>query len=180
MEKRVVYRIYCNEFYNENEELTVQFICGTAFLKKHESEKDIDIYGCSFNAKEKRLLKIGKYVEFKNNVSEEELELPINIAVKKAECIKLNKEEQKDFYGTMADAGGLRLFLQIFLIAGGLFGIGMALTCLIICVVIGTIFGLFSYIPEMLKEIPWGLILAIVWIGFGGAMAIIELLVKRK
>ena len=84
MEKRVVYRIYCNEFYNENEELTVQFICGTVFLKKHESEKDIDIYGCSFNANGKRLLKIGKYVEFKNNVSEEELELPINIAVKKA------------------------------------------------------------------------------------------------
>lgn len=79
-----------------------------------------------------------------------------------------------------SDVGGLRLFLQIFLIAGGLFGIGMALTCLIICVVIGTVFGLFSYIPEMLKEIPWGLILAIGWIGFGGAMAIVELLVKRK
>ena len=41
-------------------------------------------------------------------------------------------------------------------------------------------FGLFADIPEMLKTMPWGLLLAIGWIGFGGAMGIVEVLAHRK
>ena len=72
------------------------------------------------------------------------------------------------------------MFCWIFLIAGGMFGIAMTLIMMLLCIIVTATFGLFSDIPEMLREIPWVLLLAIGWIGFGGAMGIVEVLVKRK
>ena len=40
--------------------------------------------------------------------------------------------------------------------------------------------AVYDGIPEMLKTMPWGLLLAIGWIGFGGAMGIVEVLAHRK
>ena len=75
---------------------------------------------------------------------------------------------------------GWGMFLQMFLIGGGMFGIAMTLIAMLLCIITTAAFGFFSDIPKMLAEMPWGLFLAIAWIGFGGAMGIIEVLAHRK
>ncbi len=72
------------------------------------------------------------------------------------------------------------MFWWIFLIGGGMFGIAMTLIMMLFCIISTAAFGWFADIPEMLKEMPWGLPLAIGWIGFGGAMGIVEVLAHRK
>lgn len=179
MERRVEYHIHCYESFEENGYLTIQFLCGTALLKKDEPKTDV--YDCLFNAKGRRLFHtIHHYIpiQTEENAEEDNLELSVAIAVKKAECIKLNKEEQKEYYGKVLP--GWKMFISFFLIAGGMFGIAMTLAMMIICILITSAFGLFSHIPEMLAEMPWGAMFAICWIGFGGAMGIIETLARRK
>ena len=179
MEKRVQYHIHCFEALEENDSLTIQFLCGTAFLKK--SEEETDIYDCLFNAKGRRLFHTVHHdipLRTEKNAEADDLETAVTIAIKKAGCIKLNKTEQKQFYGRMLPGWGI--FWWIFLIAGGMFGIAMTLIAMLLCIMTTAAFGLFSDIPEMLKTMPWGLLLAIGWIGFGGAMGIIEVLASRK
>ena len=181
MEKKAQYYIHCSESFEENDYLTIQFICGTAFLKKDEEEKEIDIYHCLFNAKGRRLFHIVQHyipLQDEENTKADDLETSVTIAVKKAECIKLTKAEQKEYYGKMIPGWGL--FWWVFLIGGGMFGIAMTLIMMLLCIITTAVFGLFADIPEMLKTMPWGLLLAIGWIGFGGAMGIIEVLVHRK
>ena len=181
MEKRVQYHIHCYESFEENDYLTIQFLCGTALLKKGEAEMDVDIYDCLFDAKGRRLFHtVHHYVPLQTGKDAEadNLEISVTIAVKKAECIKLTKAEQKEYYGKLIPGWGM--FWQIFLIAGGMFGIAMTLIMMLICIIITAAFGLFADIPEMLKTMPWGLLLAIGWIGFGGAMGIVEVLAHRK
>ena len=72
------------------------------------------------------------------------------------------------------------MFCWVFLIGGGMFGIAMTLIAMLLCIITTAAFGLFADIPEMLKTMPWGLLLAIGWIGFGGAMGIVEVLAHRK
>ena len=55
-----------------------------------------------------------------------------------------------------------------------------SLAMMIICIITTAAFGLFADIPEMLKIMPWGLLLAFGWIGFGVPMGIVEVLAHRK
>lgn len=179
MEKRAQYHIHCYESFEENDYLTIQFLCGTAFLKKGEQETDI--YDCLFNAKGRRLFHtVHHYIplQTEEDAEADNLETSVTIAVKKAECVKLNKSEQKEFYGKMIPGWGM--FWWIFLIAGGMFGVAMTLIMMLFCVIATAAFGLLADIPEMLKTMPWGLLLAVGWIGFGGAMGIVEVLAHRK
>ncbi len=179
MEKRVQYHIHCYESFEENDYLTIQFLCGTALLKKGEETEDV--YGCLFNAKGRRLFHtVHHYIPLQNceNAEQDDLKTSVNIAVKKAECTKLNKKEQKEYYGKMVPGWGT--FWWIFFVAGGIFGITMTLISMIMCILATIAFGLFSDIPEMLSIMPWGLLLVIGWIGFGGAMGIVEVLARRK
>jgi hypothetical protein len=181
MEKRAQYHIHCCESFEENDYLTIQFLCGTAFFKKSEAGMDVDIYDCLFNAKGRRLFHtMHHYIPLKTEEDNEadNLETSISIAVKKAECIKLTKAEQKEYYGKMIT--GWEMFWWVFLIGGGMFSITMTLIMMLLCIITTAAFGLFADIPEMLKTVPWGLLLAIGWIGFGGAMGIIEVLARRK
>lgn len=178
-EKHAQYFVHCSESFDENAYLTVQFLCGTAFLKKEENETDI--YGCLFRAGGQRLFHTVHGVIPLQNAEEtawEDLEISLDIAVKKAECQKLSKAEKKQYYGNTIP--GFGMFLRIFLVAGGMFGVAMTLIALLLCVLATAAFGRFSDIPEMLKAIPWGLLLAIGWIGYGGAMGIAEVLAGRK
>ena len=178
-EKHAQYFVHCSEYFDENAYLTVQFLCGTALLKK--GEKGTDIYGCLFRAGGRRLFHTVHGVIPLQNAEEtawEDLEISLDIAVKKAECQKLSKAEKKQYYGNTIP--GFGMFLRIFLVAGGMFGVAMTLIALLLCVLATAAFGRFSDIPEMLKAIPWGLLLAIGWIGFGGAMGIAEVLAGRK
>lgn len=179
MEKRVQYHIHCYESFEENDYLTIQFLCGAAFLKKDEQETDI--YDCLFNAKGRRLFHAVYHdipLQPEEDVEPDNLETSVTIAVKKAECIKLTKAEQKEYYGKLVTGWGT--FWWVFLIGGGMFGISMTLIAMLLCIITTAAFGLFADIPEMLKTMPWGLLLAIGWIGFGGAMGIVEVLAHRK
>lgn len=179
MEKRAQYHVHCYESFEENDYLTIQFLCGAAFLKKDEQETDI--YDCLFNAKGRRLFHtVHHYIPLQpeEDAEPDNLETSVTIAVKKAECIKLTKEEQKEYYGKLIPGWGM--FWWVFLIGGGMFGIAMTLIALLLCIITTAAFGLFADIPEMLKTMPWGLLLAIGWIGFGGAMGIVEVLAHRK
>ena len=72
------------------------------------------------------------------------------------------------------------MFWWVFLIGGGMFGIAMTLIMMLLCIITTAAFGLVADIPEMLKIMPWGLLLTIGWIGFGGAMGIVEVLAHRQ
>ena len=148
-------------------------------MKKDEQETDI--YDCLFNAKGRRLFHtVHHYIPLQpeEDVEPDNLETSVTIAVKKAECIKLTKAEQKEYYGKLVPGWGM--FWWVFLIGGGMFGIAMTLIMMLLCIITTAAFGLFADIPEMLKTMPWGLLLAIGWIGFGGAMGIVEVLAHRK
>ena len=179
MARRVQYHIHCTENYEEEDYLTIQFLCGTAFLKK--DEKETDIYDCLFNAKGRRLFHlVHHYVPLpgNENAKPDDLGLSIRFAVKRAECIKLSKAEQKAFY--RKSLPGWDLFWQIFLFMGGFFGISMTLGMLLIWILASIIDGTGSTLLEILQDFPWLLIMSFCWIGFGGAMGIIEVLAHRK
>lgn len=178
MEKQVKYYIHCCESLEEYDWLTIQFLCGTAFLKKEDSE---DIYSCTFNAKGGRLCNtVHHYIPINETEDTKpgDLDMSINIAVKKAECLKLNKDEEKEFYGVYVP--GWKIFFWEFIICGGLFATIMTLSMLVFSIFITVVFGLFNKIPEMLTVIPWGWLFAFAWVGFGGAMGLIEVLSQRK
>lgn len=179
MENRAQYHVHCYESFEEDNNLTITFLCGAAFLKKDEEETDI--YDCIFNAKGRRLFHtVHNYIPLQaGEVTEaDNLETSVSIAVKKAECLKLTKEEQKEYYGNTIP--GWRLFFWIFLIGGGMFGIAMTLIGMLLCVMAMIVFGEFSEIPGLFTEIPWGLCLAICWVFYGVSMGIIEVLALRK
>lgn len=179
MEKRVQYHIHCTESFNDFGKFFVQFLCGTAFLNK--DEKQTDIYDCLFNANGRRLFRVedSPTMQHESEGSEpSSLEVFVAIAAKRAECIKLNKSERTAVYGP--PILGWRIFLRIFLLGGGLFGVGMVMFGLLLCVLLPVIFGSVSVIPELLRDIPWLQILAMGWVGFGGAMGIVEVLAHRK
>ncbi len=178
-ENRMQSIIHCYEYFNENDGVTIQFLCGTAFLKKQESADDL--YGCLFNANGRRLFHaVHHYVPLAPDTDEQpnDLTTSVNIAVKKAECTKLNKQEREQYFGT--PSSDFEIFCWVFLIMGGFFSIAMNICMAIICVLITALFGVASEIPDMLCAMPWGWMLAIGWIGFGGGMGITNILARRK
>lgn len=168
-EKHVVYHIHCAEEWNGGA-LSVQFLCGTAFLK--DGEKADDIYACIFNSKGRRVF---QSVWFESG---EMVEKSAEIAVKKVELSRLTKEERKWYYGEDWPVFGI--FWSVFLIMGGLFGVLMTLGMMLIAVLMTIIFGQVHAIPAMFVEIPWWLLFLIAWVGFGGAMGIVTVWSKRK
>ncbi|MBP3605639.1 MAG: DUF3878 family protein [Clostridia bacterium] len=180
-EKHARYRIRCYESYDE-ETLSVQLLCGTAFLKKSEANGAVDLHDCLFNAKGHRLFHAFYYhrplCETEDDAELVDLETAVGIAVKRTECQGLTKEERRATAGTRHSS--LALFFLVFLIMGGLFGVMMTFCMMLICVLATAAFGLFASIPEMLQAIPWWWILAIAWGGFGGAMGVLEVLAQRK
>ncbi len=164
MEKNVEYIVQCNEFLMADDSLAVEFISETALLKKNETITDI--YSCAFNKKGRRLLKT--HTCFYDQLSL--IEQYVTIAVKRAECKKLNQSERK-LLGTIFD---WKDFVFCYLFCGGLFATLMTLAMLIIsCLMTIVILGI-SYVPEMLREMPWLFVFLFCFVGFGGGMAITE------
>ena len=178
-EKNVMYYIHCTEEYF-NEHLMIQFLCGTELLKKNEAPGDI--YSCIFNAKGRRLFKTVSYdSEYINPFGEHEaddLEQRVQIAVKRAELIKLTKEEKKEIVGP--DIYYWLLFLFVFVVMGGLFGIFMTAGLMLVGVIACLIFGQAQAIPSMFTEIPWMALFLLAWGLFGAVMGVITVLGERK
>ncbi|MCH5303294.1 MAG: DUF3878 family protein [Ruminococcus sp.] len=177
--KNVVYHIHCIEEYF-NEYFTIQFLCGTELLKKNENAGDI--YSCLFNAEGRRLFQTISYesdrVNFDGERETDDLEQRVQIAVKKAELIKLTKKEREEIMGY--DFTYWKLFLLVFIGMGGLFGIFMTIGLILIGIVLCLIFAMPQKIPSMFLEIPWWSLFLLAWVLFGGAMGVITVLAKRK
>lgn len=169
-EKNVTFIVHCQE-HMDGDVLNIQFLCGTALLKRNEAIEDI--YSCTFGKNGRRLFKLFSW-------SPESAGTPAQyaaIAAKRAECTKLSKDERK-----MLDCGmsfwSYFFFTCIF--AGGLFATLMtAAAFLILCLVTAIEVGL-GGIPEMLREMPWLFIFIFCFFGFGVSMAIIDTKAKMK
>lgn len=169
-EKNVEHIIECNEIIN-CDKLNIQFICGTALLKKGETVDDI--YSCCFNKKGRRLFKIFSWNSEDTNV----LEQFIAIAAKKAECIKLDiKEKELLGYGTVS----WQYFVSMFIFAGGLFAVFMTVASFLILCLVTIILDGFGSILDMIKQMPWWLFFVISFVGFGAPMAIVDMKAKTK
>lgn len=179
LEKRVEYRIHCFESLDEAGYLEVQFLSGTAMLKK--DEKINDIYSCLFNAKGKRLYHLmHHYVPLSEDLDRksDDLETSVAIAVKKAECQKLTKAEKKEYYGNTMP--GIGMFMSYLIFVGGLFSIFLNLGLMLMAVIMFVITGEYSEIPSVFTDIPWGWFLLFAAVGFGVPMGLIEVFAKRK
>lgn len=178
-EKNVEYHIHCTEYYF-NEILTVEFLCGTALLRKGENVDDI--HSCTFNAKGRRLAHKVTYesatIDDYGEVVQNEVEPIVRIAVKKAELLKLTKEERKVY--TNIDMPAWTLLLLGFLFMGFFFAVFTTLGMMAICSLITAILVGPSEIPEMLAEMPWCQMFVFCFVGFGGAMTVLEIIAKRK
>jgi len=170
-EKNVRYIIQCIEDSTFGR-LQIQFLCGTALLKKDEEISDI--YSCCFNAKGRRLFKDVYY----QSEESESLEQIVTIAAKKAECVRLNKEEKQIFYGK--SVFGWRQFLTKLIFTGGLFATAMLVAMVLFCSIFTAVTVGTDEVRAVLQQMPFGALFALAFIGFGGAMAIIDLIVKTK
>ncbi len=170
-EKNVVRRIHCVESYADDKRINVEFLCGSAFLKKNEKPEDTDINYCMFDSKGRTLFTILRYDD-----TETTLEEAAEIAVKRAEQKKLTKQERKAV--AKFDVPPLFTFLVWFLLGGGIFSILFTLFIFIITLVTALVAG--EPVGEMLKDIPWLFVIGATWIGFGGAMGIITALGERN
>ncbi len=177
-EKNVEYHIHCEEYYF-NEILTIEFLCGTALLRNGENVEDI--HSCTFNAKGRRIAHKVTYesttIDDYGDVVPQKIEPIVQIAVKKAELLKLTKEERELY--TNIDMPAWTLLLG-FLFMGLLFAVFMTLGMMLFCSLVTVILLGPKEIPEMLSEMPWWQMFVFAFVGFGGAMTILEIIAKRK
>jgi hypothetical protein len=96
--------------------------------------------------------------------------------MKKAESIRLTKEEKNLFYGSENTA--LDIFLWNLIVVGGIFGVVMTLV-LIMTAAISISFEV-GFSMDLLLVFPWIIIFIISWLLFGTLMGIVEVFVHRK
>ncbi len=175
-EKNVEYHIYCNEEYY-SEQFTIRLLCGTAMLRKNTNI--YDVFSCFFNADGKRFINEITYETcFNEYALSHNLENIVRIAVKKAELTKLTKEERKIYDNQKIVSIPMILFGALFM--GLLFGILMTLGMILVCAIITLFFeGPQETIP-MIMEMPWLCVFIFCFVGFGGAMSIVNFLAERK
>lgn len=179
MEKNVQYHIHCIENYYDDQ-LTVQFLYGTAFSRKNNAVKDT--FSCTFNAKGKRFYGgvLADICFDKENGRDvyDKISQKIRMAVKKTEFIKLTKEERNSYDG--AELISVPLLLLGGLFMGLFFGIFMTLGLMLITVVLTVLFSSPQEIPEILKEMPWLPLFIFSCVGFAVPMTIVEFIAQRK
>lgn len=96
-EKKVVCHIHCVEEFFGVRFMMVGFWCGIEFLT--DNEKPGDIFSCLFNTKGRRFFKVicyeTEYISEENKILSDDLDTYVQIAAKKAELLKLSKDEKK-------------------------------------------------------------------------------------
>lgn len=180
--KNAVYHIHCTEEYY-NEHLSIEFMCGTEILRKNETAGDI--YSCMFDAKGRRFFKTvsyeSDYINPDGECETQNLEQRVQIAVKRAEFIKLTKEEREEVCDTLPRWQIFLLMTLAFGVIGGLlFSIIMIIGFMLMGVLLCLIFAMPQAIPSMFLEIPWlKLFLLAFGLSFVG-MGILEVISLRK
>lgn len=168
-EKRAVFRIRCQESVYF-EELCLDFLCGTELLRP--GQEPGDIHRCRFDSKGRTILR----TVYHSNMEEGALEQKLTIAMKKAELRKLDKAERK----LDGDVNLLGLSLAILIFGGGFYALFMLAGMAVVTTAIIWLLEDWATAMETLKELPWGQVAAIAWLGFGGCMALVEAWAKRN
>ena len=164
------YIVQCRELLF-SDMLHIQFICGTAFPKIGETITDI--YSCCFNKKGRRIFK----KLFWDAAEMDTLAQFVTIATKRAECTKLSKLET-ELLGNVAIPW--QYYLTIFIFMGGLFAILFTVAMFLFFCLLTAILDGVGAMLEMISDIPWWLLFAMSFVGFGGAMTIVDVKAKTK
>ena len=181
--KNVAYHIHCAEdFYNGH--LSIDFLCGTEILRKDETAGDI--YSCMFDAKGRRFFKTVLYEsDSVNPDADEEYETQdlgqrVQIAVKKAELIKLTKEERKEIYDDLPSWQSFLISIVCTVVLGLLCSIAVTIGFMLIGIVLCLIFVVPQEIPSMFSEIPWLKFFLLSWGIAAVGIEILALIEMRK
>ncbi len=176
--KRHAFYLYFGERYIDD--LTrIKCFCGTRELKENE---DIgDIYSCMFRDKTKRVCaELSSDLFDENNEIRQDIDNYVKIAIKKAQQEKLTKEEKKAVFTN----DGVSVSLPEALITGLLTAIIALIIAIPLFILIG---GLISFIlfgadgvKDMLHEIPWFKMSAIIFGAVWVIMTVYMLLPFRK
>lgn len=176
-EKRVAHHIHCTEMWF-NDHIAIEFLCGTQRLKK--GEEPTDIWTCLFNANGRRFFNSviyeSEYTDESGEVLSDDLGGRIAIAVKKAELKPLTKSERKE----VGEFPGWIIFLLVFILMGGLFGLFMTVGFMALTPLLLWLFGEGDSIGELFMMAPWLDMFFMSWLLFGGVMGVITVLAKRK
>ena len=100
------------------------------------------------------------------------LKAGVDVAVKKAECQRLTKQEKSFCRGSRSS--GLAVFLGTFLIAGGICAVFMTLAMLLVCTAVTVFIHGCAAVPDMLAYMPWWFIFVLAWVLFGGILGLLE------
>lgn len=175
--KKSEYRIKCVE-YTCVEGVTVEFICTSHFSGKKDDVTITDVYSNTFNSKGKSFFRVMPATFSEDEEMALLMEAPsvkefAEVAVKKAELIKLDKNERKNFY-FQTEVHTSPLFIIIcFLFSGVLFGLLLTIGLMLIsCLLTLIVSGSFIAVGEMILEIPWWQYFLFAAVAFGGMMAI--------
>ena len=176
-EKRAAHHIHCTELWF-NDHIAIEFLCGTQRLKK--GEEPTDIWTCLFNANGRRFFNSviyeSEYTDESGEVLSDDLGGRIAIAVKKAELKPLTKSERKE----VGKIPGWIIFLLVFILMGGLFGLFMTVGFMALTPLLLWLFGEGDSIGELFMMAPWLDMFFMSWLLFGGVMGVITVLAKRK
>lgn len=121
----------------------VTFLCGTELLR--EGEQSLGLDACCFRDRARRFRRTVQW--FDDGL--DDLERKLTIAAKKAELVKLSREERPDREGLW------RLFWAAFFLGGGFFAVAMVVGMALIAVSMALIFEGPGAILPLLAELPW-------------------------
>lgn len=173
-EKRGQFHIHCQELVPTDRCLTVQFLCGTALLRKNEPP--CQVFSCMFQGNGRRYWHIVNCrIPVDGKLNRPELERHAAVAAKQAELKPLTKAEKARF--VHRGTPGWKWFLPFFLLAGGFFALLFPLCMILVGTLLGLIFGHPDIIPMIIRY-PWWKTILFCWISFGiisGLMAVFSL-----
>ncbi len=173
MTRSAEYWIHCTECFSPVNAISIDFACGTAFPKAHETVKDI--YSCCFNAGGRRLCKQTYYSESLDENTE--LQTVVSVAAKRAECKKLTVAE-KEADGVISHSW--RRFFTLFLIFGTLFSVGFTAAMFLFAVLFTWICDGAQAVAVIMDVAAWLFVFAFSFVGFGVPMAIVTMKADGK
>jgi len=178
-EKRVACHVHCTDaFFNDH--LVVEFLCGTQILRKDETPGDIA--SCLFHSGGRSFFQSftygGGFRDETEETNADHLAALVRIATKKAELKPLSKQEHDELDDL--HISWWRLFLSVFVIMGGLFGLFMTMGIAVVCALMILLFDGPGRPLEVLAAVPWWLVFVFAWVAFGSCMGIITVLAQRK
>ncbi len=172
MTRSAEYRIDCTESFSGNS-ISIDFACGTAFPKAHETVEDI--YSCCFNAGGRRLYKQTYYHESLDENTD--LQTVVAAAAKRAECKKLTAAEKA--------ADGVsehpwRLFFLLFFVFGLMFAVGFTVLMFLFAFLLTWILDGAQAASVICDPIAWLFVFVVSFIGFGVPMALVTVKAGKK